>query len=124
MPNPMPRIMVFLIILFSILCVYIVYAQSPLIPYGQPQWGAPQQQVPQFYGQYGLQTPITPNAYGQGINSDATGRPFTWKPQYGGSSIPDSTIQVQPYNYGQGLSMDQYGRPLVPYDLTLPPGQE
>ena len=33
MPNPMPKIMVFLIVLFSILCVYIVYAQDMDILY-------------------------------------------------------------------------------------------
>lgn len=119
MPNPMPKIMMFLIILFSLLCVYIVYAQSPSIHYGPSQWGPPPQQVPQFYGQSKLLPPITPNAYGPGINNDATGRPFMWKPQFGGSGYPDPTIQVQPYGYGLGVPMDQYGRPLIPQGLNL-----
>ncbi len=62
--------------------------------------------------------PITPNAYGPGFNSDATGRPFSFQPQ-GGSSFPDPTLRVEPNAYGPGMGMDQYGRPVRP---TCPPG--
>ena len=57
--------------------------------------------------------PFTPNAYGPGINSDATGRPFYWQatPQQQG---PDVTIQPNVNQYGYGQSGDQYGRPIAP----------
>lgn len=58
--------------------------------------------------------PITPNAYGPGINSDATGRPFIYQPDFGGSGFPDPTLKVQPNAYGPGVGMDQYGRPVRP----------
>lgn len=57
--------------------------------------------------------PITPNAYGPGLNSDATGRPFIWT-QGSRSTIPDPTLQVTPNGYGLGIGMDQYGRPIQP----------
>lgn len=58
--------------------------------------------------------PITPNAYGPGINSDATGRPFTYQPDFGGSGYPNPTLNVTPNAYGPGVGMDQYGRPVRP----------
>jgi len=63
--------------------------------------------------------PMTPNAYGPGINSDATGRPFMWQPQFGGSGLPDPTLRVNPNAFGPGIGMDQYGRPVRP---GCPPG--
>lgn len=69
--------------------------------------------------QHGLLSPYTPNAYGPGINMDATGRPFMWQPQWGGSGFPDPTLQVKPDAYGLGVGMDQYGRPVRP---ACPPG--
>ena len=61
----------------------------------------------------------TPNAYGPGLNMDATGRPFMWQPQWGGTGFPDPTLQVKPDAYGPGVGMDQYGRPVRP---ACPPG--
>jgi hypothetical protein len=61
--------------------------------------------------------PYQPNAYGPGIDMDATGRPFVWQTQPGfGPRDPLST--VQPDAYGPGIGMDQYGRPVqaVPFD--------
>ena len=58
-----------------------------------------------------LLDPITPNAYGPGINSDATGRPFRWQPDYGPSS---PFLDVKPNAYGPGVGMDQFGRPVRP----------
>lgn len=55
--------------------------------------------------------PITPNAYGPGINSDATGRPFTFQRDYG---YGGEQLQVTPDAYGPGVGMDQYGRPVRP----------
>jgi len=69
--------------------------------------------------QHGLLSPYTPNAYGPGMNMDATGRPFMWQPQWGGTGFPDPTLQVKPDAYGLGIGMDQYGRPVRP---TCPPG--
>lgn len=63
--------------------------------------------------------PITPNAYGPGLNMDATGRPFRWQPEGGGTGFPDPTLQVNPNAYGPGIGMDQYGRPVSP---ACPPG--
>jgi hypothetical protein len=54
--------------------------------------------------------PVTPNAYGPGINSDATGRPFTWKPDFGGPALGP----VTPNAYGPGIGMDSTGRPVRP----------
>jgi hypothetical protein len=60
------------------------------------------------------QHPPTPNAYGAGVNIDATGRPFTYQPDFGGSGNPDPTLKVTPNAYGPGVGMDQYGRPVRP----------
>ena len=60
----------------------------------------------------------TPNAYGPGVNSDATGRPFIWQPD-SGFGPPDPFSRVQPNAYGPGVGMDQYGRPVRP---ACPPG--
>jgi hypothetical protein len=57
--------------------------------------------TPQFLG------PYRPNAYGPGVNSDATGRPFVWKPDQGPA---DPFAKVRPDVFGPGIGMDQYGR--------------
>src|SRR5262245_9923295 len=72
-------------------------AQQGLIP--MPNGGA-------------LLMPITPNAYGLGLNSDATGRAFIWRPEGSHSTFSDPTLQVKPNAYGLGIGMDQYGRPV------------
>ena len=56
--------------------------------------------------------PYRNDAYGPGIHSDATGRPFTWQPQWGGPIPPGG--RVQPDAYGLGVGMDQFGRPVKP----------
>ena len=61
-----------------------------------------------------------PNAYGPGINSDATGRPFVWQPSPG-NGPPDPLTTVRPDTYGPGVGMDQYGRPVQP---MCPPSQQ
>lgn len=58
--------------------------------------------------------PIRPNAYGPGINSDATGRPFQWQPQGLPPTGPDPTLKVKPNAYGLGVHADQYGRIVEP----------
>jgi hypothetical protein len=64
--------------------------------------------------------PYQPNAYAPGVNSDATGRPFVWRPSPGyGAANPLSN--VRPDAYGPGVSMDQYGRPVRP---ACPPYQQ
>lgn len=54
--------------------------------------------------------PPNHNAYGPGVHSDATGRPFQYQTQQG------STLQgherVRPNAFAPGLHMDQYGRPV------------
>ena len=64
--------------------------------------------------------PITPNAYGPGINADATGRPFQWRPEGAQQSGPDPTLRVAPNAYGMGVHADQYGRIIQP---VCPSGQ-
>jgi hypothetical protein len=58
--------------------------------------------------------PMQPNAYGLGVHSDATGRPFQWVPQAAGPTFHDPFLNVQPNAYGLGTGMDQYGRPVRP----------
>ena len=53
--------------------------------------------------------PYRPNAYGPGINSDATGRPFVWQTDQGST---DPFAKVRPDVLGPGIGMDQYGRPV------------
>ena len=57
--------------------------------------------------------PFQQNAYGPGINSDATGRPFYWQGR-AEQPGPDVTIQPGINRYGYGQSSDQYGRPITP----------
>ena len=57
----------------------------------------------------------TPDAYGPGINSDATGRPFIWKPDFGGPALGP----IKPDAYGPGIGMDATGRPVR---RACPPG--
>lgn len=66
----------------------------------------------------GFLGPYTPNAYGPGMNADATGRPFIWQPDPG-FGPPDPFSRVEPNGYGLGVGMDQYGRPVRP---ACPPG--
>jgi len=67
----------------------------------------------------GFLGPYTPNAYGPGMNADATGRPFIWQPQGAGPQSFDPFLKVKPNAYGPGIGMDQYGRPVRP---ACPPG--
>jgi hypothetical protein len=63
----------------------------------------------------GLLSPARRNAYGPGLDSDATGRPFFWAPRQspaGVPSLPDPTLRVKPDAYGLGVGADQYGRPM------------
>jgi hypothetical protein len=62
-----------------------------------------------------LLPPYQNNTYGPGINSDSTGRPFTWQPQtpQAGPTMPDPTLNVRPDVYGPGVGSDQYGRPVT-----------
>ncbi len=77
----------------------------------------PQQLIPTPGGR-ALLGPYTPNAYGPGMNADATGRPFIWQPDPG-FGPPDHFSTVKPDAYGLGVGMDQYGRPVRP---ACPPG--
>ncbi len=68
----------------------------------------------------GFLGPYQPNAYGPGINSDATGRPFSWQPLPGnGPADPNAT--VTPDVFGPGIGEDEYGRPVQP---ACPPLQQ
>jgi hypothetical protein len=54
--------------------------------------------------------PPKDNAYGPGLNADATGRPFRYETDTG----RPLTIEPapKPNAYGLGVDMDQYGRPV------------
>lgn len=58
----------------------------------------------------GFMGPYTPNAYGPGINSDATGRAFIWKPDSGGPALGP----INPNAYGPGIGSDETGRAVRP----------
>ena len=60
----------------------------------------------------GLLPPARRDAYGPGLDSDATGRPFYWAPKNEKRAIPDPTLDVKPDAYGPGIGSDQYGRPV------------
>jgi hypothetical protein len=57
-----------------------------------------------------LLKPYKQNAYGPGVNSDATGRPFKWQTQDGKDVAPNT--KVKPDAYGPDVGMDEYGRPV------------
>ncbi len=50
------------------------------------------------------------NAYGPGIHSDATGRPYTWQPTLGHTG--GVLGPVKPNAYGPGIGMDATGKPV------------
>lgn len=58
--------------------------------------------------------PIKQDAYGPGINADATGRPFQWQPHGTDQTSPDPTLRVTPNAYGLGVHTDPYGRIVQP----------
>jgi hypothetical protein len=62
-----------------------------------------------------LLPPYQTNTYGPGINSDSTGRPFTWQPQTPQAVpiMPAPTLNIRPDVYGPGVGSDQYGRPVT-----------
>ncbi|MDD5556547.1 MAG: hypothetical protein PHN82_04760 [bacterium] len=65
----------------------------------------------------GFLPPARRDAYGPGLDSDATGRPFYWAPRDEPSTMmphaaPDPTLRVKPDGYGLGVGRDQYGRPM------------
>ena len=66
---------------------------------------------------HGLLGPAHQDAYGLGVHSDATGRPFRWVPRDESSSFNDPLLKVTPNAYGLGVGADQYGRPVqaVPF---------
>lgn len=55
--------------------------------------------------------PYQHDAYGPGVHSDATGKPFEWETENGESS---QSNKVKPDGYGLGVGMDEYGRPVKP----------
>ena len=67
---------------------------------------------------HGLLGPARQNAYGLGVHSDATGRPFRWVPQGASSSFNDPLLKVKPNAYGFGVGADQYGRPVQAVPLV------
>ena len=62
-----------------------------------------------FGNNYGLLSPMKHNAYGPGIHSDATGRPFKFK-AFDGQDV--GICDVKPNAYRPGISMEGFGRPV------------
>jgi hypothetical protein len=62
-------------------------------------------------GGFTVLPPFQRDAYGPGIYSDGTGKPFMWKPDMG---APDPLSKVKPDVYGPGIGADEYGRPVRP----------
>jgi hypothetical protein len=56
--------------------------------------------------------PYRSDAYGPGVNSDATGRPFRWETR-DGEAVPPG-VKVKPDGYGPGIGQDEFGRPVKP----------
>lgn len=99
-------------ILLLLCSVSYAYAYDIDNPYGST--GGNQSMYQNPLQRPNVMGPITPNTYGPGINSDATGRPFTWQPQQGHQVQPNQFQQVQPNVYGPGIGMNQYGQPVTP----------
>jgi hypothetical protein len=57
--------------------------------------------------------PYKHNAYGLGVHSDSTGKPFEWKTQDGQKS--QGKIKID--GFGLGVGMDEFGRPVKPSPL-------
>lgn len=62
-----------------------------------------------FGNDYGLLSPMKHNAYGPGIHSDATGRPFKFE-TFDGKDV--QIFKAKPNAYGPGIGMDEFGRPV------------
>lgn len=54
------------------------------------------------------------NAYGSGVHSDATGRPFEYRTYDSQQTVPGN-VPVRPDAYGLEVGMDAYGRPVRAY---------
>jgi hypothetical protein len=65
-----------------------------------------------YINRYGILGPVTPDAYGLGGGTDATGRPVTLQPAFSSGSSFGSEVQT-PNAYGPGINSDQYGRPVI-----------
>ncbi len=72
-------------------------------------FGQGQQRGEESNQQY--QKPYKRNAYGHGVNSDATGKPFQWKTNEG----QVYRGEVKQNGYGMGVGQDKYGRPVKPF---------
>jgi hypothetical protein len=78
-------------------------------------YGADESQYGFSVSSDGMLPPARKDAYGPGMDSDATGRPFYWAPKGGPAGVavrPDPTLDVKPDLYGPGTGIDQYGRPV------------
>ncbi len=64
-----------------------------------------------------LLSPAIPNAYGPGVNSDATGQRFEYREP---AQPRDPYLEVQPGTLGPDINLrngtDQYGQPVEPDD--------
>lgn len=60
--------------------------------------------------------PYKHDAYGPGVHSDSTGKPFEWKTREGQTS----RSKIKPDAYGLGVGMDECGRPVKPSPWPTP----
>lgn len=93
------------IVLISIMLVLL--SGSQLMAQDNGVWGKPSWDRSDT-----IMRPSKQDAYGPGINSDATGKPFTWQTN-DGQTVPAGG-QVKPDGYGLGVGQDQFGRPVKP----------
>ena len=102
------------VIIISIFLSGPVFAQDPYPnPYPNPYPDPIPNPFPNPFPSHGHDTytqPYKHDAYGPGVHSDSTGKPFEWKTQDGQKSQGKIKIDA----YGLGVGMDEFGRPVKP----------
>jgi len=96
--------------IFFLACSVIIYSlQIAVLLAGDSEYGF-------AISSDGFLPPARHEAYGPGLDADASGRPFFWAPKTEGPNappaLPDATLRIRPDAYGPGLGADQYGRPV------------
>lgn len=80
-------------------------------------WDPYGQQPQENNGYNGLLPPYQHDAYGPGIHSDGSGRPFTYQARDGKTLSPIFQGDVKRDGYGPGVHTDRFGR--LVYDRPL-----
>ncbi len=99
------ELLIYLMVVFTVTAIATVVAFA--VSAEEPTVSDPWLWVDELY--------VTPNAYGPGIDMDATGAPIIWEVYQPNSRVRERiapNIPVQPDAYGLGVGMDVYGRPV------------